>query len=42
MRDALRQRLRKLEKMLIAVTFAEAGEFDAAREITEKQKNKGD
>ena len=34
--------MRKLEKTLTAVAFAEAGEFDAAREMLDEEKNKGD
>ncbi len=32
----------RLEKMSVAVAFAEAGEFDTAREIMEEENKRGD
>ena len=46
-KDAFRQRMRKLERMSMAVAFAEAGDFDTAKEMMEedeaekKKKKKG-
>ena len=47
--NAFKQRMKKLERMSMAVTFAEAGEFDTAKEMMEddekkkrKKKGKGD
>jgi len=36
-RDAFKQKLRKLERMSMAVAFAEAGEFDTAKEMMEEE-----
>jgi len=41
-RRAFKQRLQTLEKMSMAVAFAEAGEFDTAKKIMEQQNKKGD
>jgi len=41
-KKAFKQKLKKLEKMSMAITFAQAGEFDTAKKMMEdeKQKNK--
>jgi len=36
-RNAFRQRMKKLERMAMAVAFAEAGEFDTAKEMMEDE-----
>ena len=36
-KNAFQRRMKKLEKISIAATFAEAGEFDTAREIMEEK-----
>jgi DNA-binding response OmpR family regulator len=38
---AFQRRMKKLERMSMAVTFAEAGEFDMAREIMEDEEEEG-
>ena len=38
-RGAFKQRMSKLEEMSMAVTFAEAGEFDTARQIMEEEED---
>ena len=38
-RGAFKQRMNKLEEMSMAVTFAEAGEFDTARQIMEEEED---
>jgi DNA-binding response OmpR family regulator len=40
-RGAFHRRLQKLGKMSMAVAFAEAGEFETAREILEEEDKKG-
>ena len=37
-RNAFKQRMKKLETMSMAVAFAEAGEFDIARKMMEEDK----
>jgi DNA-binding response OmpR family regulator len=39
-RNAFKKRMSKLEQLSMAVTFAEAGEFDTAREMMEDQEEK--
>jgi DNA-binding response OmpR family regulator len=39
-KNAFKQRMNKLQQMSMAVTFAEAGEFDTAREIMEDEEEK--
>jgi DNA-binding response OmpR family regulator len=39
-RNAFKKRMSKLEQLSMAVTFAEAGEFDTAREMMEEQEEK--
>ena len=39
--NAFQQRMKKLERMSMAATFAEAGDFDTAKEIMEEHKKKG-
>ena len=41
-RNAFQQRMRKLERMSMAVAFAEAGEFDTAKEIMEEDQEEND
>lgn len=41
-KNAFKQKLKKLERLSMAVTFAEAGEFDTAREMMKGEKEKGD
>ena len=41
-KNAFQRRIKKLERMSVAATFAEAGEFDTAREIMEEENKKGD
>jgi len=42
-KDAFKQKMRKLERMSMAVAFAEAGEFETAKEMMEdKEEGKGD
>jgi DNA-binding NtrC family response regulator len=41
-RNAFKQRMNKLEQLSMAVTFAEAGEFDAAREMMEEEEEDGE
>jgi DNA-binding response OmpR family regulator len=41
-RNAFKRRMTKLEQLSMAVTFAEAGEFDTAREMMQEQEEKGD
>ena len=38
-RGAFKQRMNKLEEMSMAVTFAEAGEFDTARQMMEEEED---
>jgi DNA-binding response OmpR family regulator len=38
-RGAFKQRMNKLEELSMAVTFAEAGEFDTARQIMEEEQD---
>jgi DNA-binding NtrC family response regulator len=38
--NAFKQKMRKLERMSMAVAFAEAGEFDTAREMMEDEEEK--
>lgn len=39
-RNAFKKRMNKLEQLSMAVTFAEAGEFDTAKELMEEQEEK--
>lgn len=41
-RNAFKRRMNKLQQLSMAVTFAEAGEFDTAREIMEDEEEKGE
>lgn len=41
-KNAFKKRMSKLEQLSMAVTFAEAGEFDTARELMEEEEEKGD
>jgi DNA-binding response OmpR family regulator len=41
-KNAFQRRMKKLERMSVAAAFAEAGEFDTAREIMEEENQKGD
>lgn len=40
--NAFKQRMTKLEQLSMAVTFAEAGEFETAREMMDEEEEKGD